>query len=46
MSQHLTISPEEAADRLVIRELVEPAGDIIWVAERGAGKAMSIPVPK
>ena len=23
MSQHLTISPEEAADRLVIRELVE-----------------------
>jgi hypothetical protein len=24
---------------------VEPAGDTIWVAERGAGKAMSIPMP-
>jgi sugar lactone lactonase YvrE len=25
---------------------VEPAGDMIWVAERGAGKAVSIPMPK
>jgi hypothetical protein len=25
---------------------VEPAGDIIWVAERGAGRAVSIPMPK
>ena len=25
---------------------VEPAGDIIWVAERGAGNAVSIPMPK
>jgi len=25
---------------------VEPAGDTIWVAERGAGKAISIPMPK
>jgi sugar lactone lactonase YvrE len=25
---------------------VEPAGDVIWVAERGAGKAVSIPMPK
>ena len=25
---------------------VEPAGDIIWIAERGAGKAVSIPMPK
>jgi hypothetical protein len=24
---------------------VEPAGDTIWVAERGAGKAVSIPMP-
>jgi hypothetical protein len=24
---------------------VEPAGDVIWVAERGAGKAVSIPMP-
>ena len=25
---------------------VEPAGDVIWIAERGAGKAVSIPMPK
>jgi hypothetical protein len=25
---------------------VEPAGDTIWVAERGGGKAVSIPMPK
>jgi hypothetical protein len=25
---------------------VEPAGDTIWVAERGTGKAVSIPMPK
>jgi hypothetical protein len=25
---------------------VEPAGDNIWIAERGAGKAVSIPMPK
>jgi hypothetical protein len=25
---------------------VEPAGDTIWIAERGAGKAVSIPTPK
>jgi hypothetical protein len=25
---------------------VEPAGEMIWVAERGAGKAVSIPLPK
>jgi len=25
---------------------VEPAGNTIWVAERGAGKAVSIPMPK
>src|ERR1700726_745689 len=25
---------------------VEPAGDMLWVAERGAGKAVSIPMPK
>jgi hypothetical protein len=25
---------------------VEPAGDMIWIAERGAGKAVSIPMPK
>jgi hypothetical protein len=25
---------------------VEPAGDTIWIAERGAGKAVAIPMPK
>ena len=25
---------------------VEPDGDTIWIAERGAGKAVSIPMPK
>ena len=25
---------------------VQPAGDTIWIAERGAGKAVSIPMPK
>ena len=25
---------------------VEPAGDVIWISERGAGKALSIPMPK
>jgi hypothetical protein len=26
--------------------VVEPLGDTIWIAERGAGKAVSIPMPK
>ena len=25
---------------------VEPAGDTIWIAERGTGKAVSIPMPE
>jgi len=25
---------------------VEPAGDVIWIANRGAGQAVSIPMPK
>ena len=25
---------------------VEPAGDMLWIAERGAGKAVSMPMPK
>ena len=25
---------------------VEPAGDMLWIAERGAGKALSMPMPK
>jgi hypothetical protein len=33
-------------DGLKTPTAVEPAGDVIWVAERGAGKAISIPMPK
>jgi hypothetical protein len=33
-------------DGLKTPTAVEPAGDMIWVAERGAGKALSIPMPK
>ena len=33
-------------DGLNIPTGVEPAGDTIWIAERGAGKALSIPMPK
>src|SRR5271163_423948 len=42
----------DKASVMVIKEglktptAVEPAGDVIWVAERGAGKAVSIPMPK
>lgn len=25
---------------------VEPAGDAIWIVERGAGQAVSVPMPK
>ena len=31
---------------LVTPTAVEPAGDTIWIAERGAGRAVSIPMPK
>ena len=31
---------------LVTPTAVEPAGDTIWIAERGTGKAVSIPMPK
>lgn len=33
-------------DGLKTPTAVEPAGNTIWVAERGAGKAVSIPMPK
>lgn len=33
-------------DGLKTPTAVEPAGNSIWVAERGAGKALSIPMPK
>jgi hypothetical protein len=47
----LTVSGDKA-NVTVIKEglntptAVEPAGDTIWIAERGAGKAVSIPMPK
>ncbi|HWY64471.1 MAG TPA: hypothetical protein VNX61_04595 [Rhizomicrobium sp.] len=33
-------------DGLVTPTAVEPAGDVLWIAERGTGKAVSIPMPK
>jgi sugar lactone lactonase YvrE len=33
-------------DGLKTPTAVEPAGDVIWIAERGAGNAVSIPMPK
>ena len=33
-------------DGLSTPTAVEPAGDTIWIAERGAGKAVSIAMPK
>jgi sugar lactone lactonase YvrE len=47
----ITISGDKASV-VVIKEglktptAVEPAGDTIWIAERGAGKAVSMPMPK
>ncbi len=47
----LTVSGDKASV-MVIKEglktptAVDPAGDTIWIAERGAGKAVSIPMPK
>src|ERR1700692_2777555 len=40
MSQHLTISPEEAADRLAIRELVEAYAH--WADRRDANRQMAL----
>lgn len=47
----ITVNGDKASvtvikDGLKTPTAVEPAGDIIWVAERGAGKAVSIPMPK
>jgi hypothetical protein len=47
----LTITGDKASltvlkDGLNTPTGVEPAGDTIWIAERGAGKAVSIPMPK
>jgi hypothetical protein len=47
----LTVSGDKASVTVIKEGLktptaVEPAGDVIWVGERGAGKAVSIPMPK
>ena len=47
----LTVNGDKASV-MVIKEglktptAAEPAGDVIWVGERGAGKAVAIPMPK
>ncbi len=47
----ITVNGDKASvtvikDGLNTPTAVEPAGDMIWIAERGAGKAVSIPMPK
>jgi hypothetical protein len=47
----LTVNGDKASVRVIKEGLktptaVEPTGDTIWIAERGAGKAVSIPMPK
>src|SRR5450631_3183099 len=47
----ITVNGDKASvmvikDGLKTPTAVEPAGDVIWIAERGAGKAISIPMPK
>jgi hypothetical protein len=47
----LTVNGDKASvtvikDGLSTPTGVEPAGDTIWIAERGAGKALSVPMPK
>lgn len=47
----LTVNGDKASVKVIKEGLrtptaVEPAGDTIWIAERGTGKAVSIPMPK
>ena len=47
----ITVSGDKASVTVIKEGLktptaVEPDGDTIWIAERGAGKAVSIPMPK
>jgi len=47
----ITVSGDKASVKTVVEGLntptgVEPAGDVIWIAERGAGKAVSVAMPK
>ncbi len=47
----ITVTGDKASVRVIKEGLktptaVEPAGDTIWIAERGTGKAVAIPMPK
>ena len=47
----LTVNGDKASVTVIKEGLntptaVEPAGDVIWIAERGAGKAVSVPMPR
>jgi sugar lactone lactonase YvrE len=47
----ITVNGDKASVTIIKEGLntptaVEPAGNTIWIAERGAGKAVSIPMPK
>ena len=47
----LTVAGDKASVTVIKERLntptgVEPAGDTIWIAERAAGKAVPIPMPK
>src|ERR1700735_3989452 len=47
----ITVNGDKASvavikEGLMTPTAVEPVGDTIWIAERGAGKAVSIPMPK
>ena len=47
----ITVNGDKASVKVIKEGLktptaVEPAGDTIWIAERGTGKAVSIPMPK
>ena len=47
----ITVDGDKASVKVIKEGLmtptaVEPAGDTIWIAERGTGKAVSIPMPK
>lgn len=47
----ITVNGDKASVKVIKEGLktptaVEPAGDTIWIAERGAGRAVSIPMPK
>jgi hypothetical protein len=47
----ITVNGDKASVTVIIEGLntptgVEPAGDTIWISERGASKVLSIPMPK